>query len=117
MMRTPSKRTFQIVSISLLLLALVWQHIEATRLGYEAERSRRQASLLRGKIGCLRMDMETSIAPAQLALKAKTKLGMLPAGPESLRILGGESPAPAKETLLGRLFPKSWRSLVSALLT
>ncbi|OGR84097.1 MAG: hypothetical protein A3J74_08740 [Elusimicrobia bacterium RIFCSPHIGHO2_02_FULL_57_9] len=66
---------------------MVWQHIQATRLGYAVENSRRQARILKSRIGSLQMELETSLSPAQLTLRAGS-LGMVPAPPQSLRILG-----------------------------
>lgn len=113
----PSRRTLKILSGGLLVLALVWQHTQATRLGYQVELSRGQAHILRGRISSLRMELETSLSPGQLALRARSKLGMFPAAPESLRILGQSPAAAPQETLLGRLLPKSWRALASLLNT
>jgi hypothetical protein len=102
----------KIISASLLILALAWQHIQAMRLGYEVEKSRRQAHFARGRIGSLQMEMERSLSPSQMALHAKTQLGMFPAAPESLRLLEPAGPSSLQRTLLGRLLPKSWRRLI-----
>ncbi len=82
-----SRRTFKIAAASLFLLAMVWQHVQATRLGYRVEQSRRQIDLLQGQIGSLDMQIETSLAPAQLAQRA-SRLGLYPAAPDCLRVLG-----------------------------
>jgi hypothetical protein len=116
-MARPSNRTVRIVTASLLVLGLVWQHVQATRLGYELESSRRQADSTRGRIAALRMDLETCLSPAQLALHARTKLGMFPGAPESLRHLSAEPFTGPGETLLGRLFLRSRRAQGSPLST
>ncbi len=105
-MKIPSQQTLRILSASLVVLALVWQHIQATRLGYQVEGSRRQAQALKARIASLRAELESSLSPAQLALRARSRLGMQPASPEFLRFLD-PSPLPSvRETLLGRLL--SW---------
>ncbi len=76
-----------------LVLSLVWQHVEATRIGYRVENSRRQIVRLRAENAGLRRELESRLAPAQLALNAEKRLGMILANPESLRILDSlESP-------------------------
>src|SRR5438105_9204735 len=106
-MTSPPRRTVRIGVAALFILALAWQQIEATRLGYAVEKSRRQTHIVRGRIGALQMELETSLSPAQLALQARARLGMLPASPESLRILGDGGGATA-QGLLARLL-SSWR--------
>ncbi len=112
-MRYPntSRRTVLIFSASALVLSLVWQHIHATRLGYDVERTRRQAQGLRARIGGLRMELETEVSPARLAAQARSRLGMYPAPPDALRALGVASDARASETFLGRLISRSWRTV------
>ena len=103
----PARRTFRIVAVGVGVLSLVWQHVQATRLGYEVERSRARAQALRGRISSLRTELETDLSPAQLVAKARRR-GMFPAPPASLRILAETPAAAPRETLLGRLLPKSW---------
>lgn len=105
----PSRRTLKIAGASVLLLALVWQHIEAIRLGYQVEQSRRQIHVLEGQIGDLDMRIEKDLAPAQLAQQAHARLGMFPASPESLRVLGQPDEQPEGEGLFGRLLAHAWR--------
>lgn len=114
-MANPSQRTFRIVLVSVGVLALAWQQIQATRLGYRVETARKRVHSLQGRLGALQMDLQTSLSPAQLALQARTRLGMQPAGPESLRLLGGQS-GTGKDTFFSRLFT-TWRSLTSGLAT
>ncbi|MBI5629571.1 MAG: hypothetical protein HY921_01665 [Elusimicrobia bacterium] len=96
------KRTAKIVSGGFLILILAWQHIQATRLGYQVEKSRQEIHKLRGKTGLLQMELETSLSPSQLASKAKNRLGMFPAAPESLRILEAPLSSTPQETVLKR---------------
>ncbi len=112
-MTPASSRTLKIVGASLVLLALVWQHIEATRLGYRVEKQRHEAQLLRARIAAIDIELETSVSPAQLASRARSRLGMYPAPPESLRILA-DGPDARREGFLTRLFPKARRGLVAA---
>jgi hypothetical protein len=114
-MANPSQRTFRIVLASLGVLALAWQQIEATRLGYQVETARSRVHAMQGRLGALQMDLQTSLSPAQLAYQARTRLGMQPASPESLRLLTGASGAPAADSFLSRLFSRTWRSLTSGL--
>jgi hypothetical protein len=108
----PTKRNFKIVAGSLLVLTLAWQHVQATRLGYAVEQARRQTHALKGRIGTLQVQLETSLAPAQLSAQAKA-MGMVQAGPESLRILDAAGAAPADGTFLSRIFTRSWRALLN----
>ena len=107
-MTEPSKKTLKIVAASLLLLALAWQHVTATRLGYEVARARQEGNQLRARLGGEQLELETTLSPAQLAAHAKARLGMFPAPPEALRILadGGES---REAGFLTRLL-SSWRA-------
>lgn len=105
-MQTASSRSMKIAGAGLLVLSMVWQHIQATRLGYEVESSRKQAQRLKGRIAALQMDLQTSVSPARLASQARTKLGMFPVSPESLRIISAPGIAPEKETFLARLLSR-----------
>ena len=115
-MANPSKRTLRIVLVSVGVLALAWQQIEATRLGYRVETARKRVTALQGRLGALEMDLQTSLSPAQLAQAARGRLGMQPASPESLRILGTEA-APARDSFLSRLLSRGWRGLAAGLST
>ncbi|MBI3552982.1 MAG: hypothetical protein HY077_10745 [Elusimicrobia bacterium] len=107
-----STRTFKIVAGSLFVLGLAWQQIEATRLGYEVERTRHQARILRGRIGQVQVQLETSLSPAQLAAQAKA-MGMIQCDPAALRFLDSPPARATQDTFLGRLFPKSLKVLLS----
>lgn len=92
------------MAASLVVLGLAWQQVQATRLGYQVEKARRAEQLLRGRLGALQMKLETDLSPAQLANQAKA-LGMIQAGPESLRVLGAGAACAARSNFLSRLFP------------
>ena len=102
-MANPSQRTFRIVLASICLLALAWQHVQATRLGYRVETSRKRVQALKGRLGSLQMELQTSLSPAQLAARARGRLGLQPASPESLRLLGEAPGARVRDSLLTRL--------------
>ena len=110
-MANPSKRSFRIVICSLGVLALAWQQIEATRLGYRVENARKRIHVLHGRIGALERDVQTSLSPAQLALQARARLGMQPASPDTLRILSGDAPVAPIDSFLLRLLARTLRSL------
>lgn len=105
-----SRRAYKIFSITLVVLALVWQHIQATRLGYKVEHLRRQSRIVKSRLACLQVELETSLSPAELARQAKNSLGMIPAAPQSLRILNTPAESAGRRPILSRLLPKSWRS-------
>ena len=108
-MANPSKRTARIVLAGICLLALAWQQVQATRLGYRVEASRKQLRLLEGRLGSLQMQLQSSISPSQLAAQARGRLGMQPASPESLRILGRPDARRENESFLSRLLSRTWR--------
>lgn len=83
-----SKRTLRIILGGFFVISVVWQNVQATKLGYEVEKTRRLLNALKGRTASSAIELQRSLTPAQLAFKARTKLGMFPALPESLRILG-----------------------------
>jgi hypothetical protein len=89
---------------------LVWQHVQATRLGYRVEKARQQILAMRCTNGALRMQLETNLSPANLALLARTRLGMSLAAPQSLRSLDGPAAA-SRMGLLQRLLSRTRRAL------
>lgn len=113
-MANPSQRTFRIVLASLGVLALAWQQIEATRLGYQVEKSRARLHALQGELGSLQMDLQTSLSPAQLAYQARAKYGMQPASPEFVRLLGAPALPASSDSFLSRLLSRTWRSLTTS---
>ncbi|MBI5882529.1 MAG: hypothetical protein HZB91_05430 [Elusimicrobia bacterium] len=80
-------RMIAVLSLAAAAGVLVWQRVQATRFGYEVEAARARVRVLRGHLMSEGMQWEKTIAPAQLAHHARTRLRMQPAGPESIRIL------------------------------
>lgn len=116
-MANPSRKTARIVMIALGVLALAWQHIQATRLGYRVESARRRVHALQGRIGTLELELHSGLSPAQLAQHARARLGMQPASPEALRLLGAGPEAGPSDSFLARLLARLSRSLTSGLPT
>ena len=114
-MANPSKRTFRVVLVSAYVLALAWQHIEATRFGYQVESARRRVHSLQGRLGTLQMDLQTSLSPIQLAAQARARLGMQPASPEFVRVIGCPALPRANDSFLSRLLSRTRRSLTPSL--
>ncbi len=108
----PGKAAFKIFTGAIFLLGLVWQQTQATRLGYEVERARQQERIIKSRLGALQVQLETSLSPFELASRAKA-MGMVQADPQALRILGCGQSHLARQTFLSRLFPKSWKALLS----
>jgi hypothetical protein len=93
------------------LLGLVWQHVEATRLGYRVEGARQHILALQCSNGAARMQLETILSPANLSAQARGRLGMTLASPQSLRSLDETAAAGARITLLQRLISRTRRVL------
>jgi hypothetical protein len=93
------------------MFGLVWQHVQATRLGYQVERSRRHILALRAANGELQMELETALAPARLSSEARGRMGMAWAAPESVRLLVPASTGERHRGLIGRLIARTWRVL------
>lgn len=114
LMANPSKKTLRVVLVSLAVLALAWEQIEATRLGYRVEASRRTVHALQGRIGAVERQLQSGMSPAQLAYEARTRLGMQPASPDCLRLLDGSPKPSTSDSFLGRLFARTRRSLTAS---
>ena len=99
------RRVAKFAGLGALLLFLCWQHVQATRIGYRVESTRREARALRSRVADLRLKVDETMAPAALAARASTKLGMVPAAPDSLRMLSGAAGA------AGGLLPRLWARL------
>lgn len=80
-------RALRFAAVGALVLFLCWQHVHATRLGYQVESSRRKARELRGRVETLRLEIDSGLSPAALAARAGSRLGMIPVSPDSLRAL------------------------------
>ncbi|MDD5302084.1 MAG: hypothetical protein PHS14_03160 [Elusimicrobia bacterium] len=99
------RRVAKFAGLGALFLFLCWQHVQATRIGYRVESTRREARALRSRVADLRLKVDESLAPAALAARAGTKLGMIPASPGSLRSLSSGAGATAG------LLPRLWARL------
>ncbi len=71
---------------------LVWEQVQATRLGYKVSRRRAQLRRRLDRTAYLRLDLARVQAPARLAVEARRRLNMAPAGPESLVFLESDIP-------------------------
>lgn len=81
------RRAAKFAGLGALVLLLCWQHVQATRLGYEVESSRRRAREVRSRVADLRNRVDETLTPTALASRAGSRLGMVPAEPEALRAL------------------------------
>ena len=99
------RRVVKFAGLGALLMFLCWQHVQATRIGYRVEATRRTARALRSRVADLRLKLDETMSPASLAARANTKLGMVPAAPGSLRSLSGRAGG------AGGLLPRLWARL------
>jgi hypothetical protein len=95
-----------------LVLFLCWQHVQATRLGYQVESARRETMGRRGRVAALRVELEQRLSPEQVAARA-ARLGLVPAAPDALRRLSEPSDA-APLGALSRLWTRGLAPLVAA---
>ncbi len=82
-----SPKTSKILAGGALVSILVWQHVQATKLGYAVEKARTAIHMRRAQMTSEQVELENRLSPAQLAAAAKGRLGMIPLSPESVRIL------------------------------
>ena len=80
-------RAARFAGLGALVLVLSWQHVQATRLGYQVESARKRARALRGQVEDLRLKLDEGLSPSALARSASTRLRMVPATPHELRAL------------------------------
>jgi NAD(P)-dependent dehydrogenase (short-subunit alcohol dehydrogenase family) len=95
-----------------LVLFLCWQHVQATRLGYQVESARRETLELRGRVAAMRVDLDERLSPEQVAARA-ARLGFVPASPDALRRLSEPRDA-APLGALTRLWARALVPLVAA---
>lgn len=98
--------------VGVLVLFLCWQHVQATRLGYQVEAARRETMGRRGRVAALRVELDQRLSPEQVAASA-SRLGLVPAAPDALRRLpeaGDAAPLGA----LTRLWTRGLAPLVAA---
>lgn len=99
------RRVVKFAGLGALLLFLCWQHVQATRIGYRVESTRLEARALRSRVANLRLKVDETLAPAALAARAGSKLGMVPASPSALRSLSEDAGA------AGGILPRLWARL------
>ena len=99
------RRVTKFAGLGALFLFLCWQHVQATRIGYRVEATRREIRSLRSRVADLRLRVDETLAPASIAARAGSKLGMIPASPNALRLLSGDSDE------AGGLLPRLWARL------
>jgi hypothetical protein len=108
---SPRRRAHYLIAVGMYLTALVWQHVEATRLGYRVESARQKILAMRCANGAQRMQLEAILAPSNLSAQARGRLGMTLAEPQSLRSLDGPSATASRTNLLQRLILLTRRTL------
>jgi hypothetical protein len=107
------RRVYWLVGTGAFLMALVWQHVEATRLGYRVESARQHIIAMRCSNGALRMQLETILSPANLSAQARGRLGMTLAMPQSSHNLEKPTATASRTGLLQRLISRTRRALVA----
>jgi len=95
-----------------LVLFLCWQHVQATRLGYQVESARKATLELRGRVAAMRIELDERLSPEQVSARA-ARLGLIPAAPDALRRLP-ERPNAAPLGALTRLWSRTLVPLVAA---
>lgn len=100
-----------------LVLFLCWQHVQATRLGYQVESARRETLERRGRVAALRVELDERLSPEQVSARASS-LGLVPAAPGALRrlpeTLGASPLGAAPFGALARLWTRGLAPLVAA---
>ena len=105
------RRALRLVAAGLFLMALVWQHVQATRLGCRVAKAHQRIVALRCANGTLRVQLESFLSPANLSAQARGRLGMSWAAPEAVRTLEGRAPCGPQPNLLQRLISRARRAL------
>jgi hypothetical protein len=95
-----------------LVLFLCWQHVQATRLGYQVESARRETLERRGRVAAMRVELDERLSPEQVSARAAS-LGLVPAAPGALRRLS-EARDAAPLGALTRLWTRGLAPLVAA---
>ena len=86
-----------------LVLVLIWEQIQSTRLGYRVEQSRGAAQSQENLNAYLRMELQQAKSPARLMEQARKRLRMEQPSPASIVVLS-EGPEPKPAGFLARLF-------------
>jgi hypothetical protein len=95
---------------------LLWEKVQATRLGYDVGRTRARLRDTRARLSYLSLELERLRAPGRLAKEASQRLGMTPASPETLIFLGNAVARrdPANVRVAKTLTPRKPTLLASA---
>ncbi len=89
----PLRRTLTLILGAAALSFVVWQHVEATRVGYEVESRRETVRRLRNGNLERRLAVERASSPAEIAGLARSRLRMVPGAPEAVKVLGRRDPS------------------------
>jgi hypothetical protein len=110
-------RALRLAAGGLFLMAMAWQHVQATRLGYDVERSRQRILALRCANGTLRMQLESTLSPANLSSQARSRMGMSLVEPEALRPLDAPALGAPPSGIVQRLISRTRRAFGGTLAT
>ena len=83
--------------VAALVFLFAWEQVQATRLGFELDGARRGVQEAGSRNAYLRLELERRTAPAELALSARDRLGMLPPSPDAIVMLEHAASRPAAE--------------------
>ncbi len=100
----------KVAAALLFVTAMVWQHIQAIRLGYQLDKSRQHLLTLRCSYGMLQGDIETLLSPANLSLQARSRLGMSLGSLDSLRVLAKDPAENPCSGIFQRLLSRARRT-------
>lgn len=93
-----SPKTAKILAGGAFVSILVWQHVQATKLGYAVEKARASIHRRRAQMTSDQVELESRLSPAHLAAAARGRLGMIPLAPEAVRILSPLSESAPSQT-------------------
>jgi len=89
-----------------LVLVLIWEQVQSTRLGYRVEQSRGTVQTQENLNASLRTELQRWQSPARLMEQAKRRLKMDPPAPASIVLLT-EPVQPKPTGFLARLFGRN----------
>lgn len=82
-----ARRLWPLAVVSLLLLGLVWLHVQATLLGYRTAAAREDVERLEARNAYLRLELERLNSPESLEREARGRLGMQRPDPAQMVVL------------------------------
>lgn len=90
-----ARRLWPLAAVSLLLLGLVWLHVQATLVGYRTAAAREEVEKLEARNAYLRLEIERLQSPESLEREARSRLGMQRPDPAQMVVLasGVETPS------------------------